>query len=68
VKNEHKASREHRWQPSADACSAYLEALSVKRTAIRKAKALYFKLALANAIKGGNGIQPLAKWATQRLF
>ncbi len=49
VRNARRARREHRRWPSADAWRAYLEELSAKGAAIRKAKAVHFKLALAYA-------------------
>ncbi len=52
VRNARRARRKHRRQPSAEEWRAYLEALSVKGAAIRKAKAAHFKQAVADAPRG----------------
>jgi hypothetical protein len=66
VRNARRARRWHTRCPCADAWRAYLEALNAKGEAIRKAKAVYFKQAVAEAVGGRRGIWPLAKWAKTR--
>jgi hypothetical protein len=66
VRNARKAKRDHKKWPSAEAWTAYQEALSAKGVAIQKAKAAHFKQAVADTARGGRGIWPLAKWARQR--
>jgi hypothetical protein len=61
VRNARRARRDHRKWLSAEAWRAYLDALSTKRSAIRKAKAAHFKQAVAAAARGRRGIWPLAK-------
>jgi hypothetical protein len=51
VRNEKTTRREHGRWPSADAWRIYIEALSAKGAAIRKAKAVYFKQAVADATR-----------------
>ncbi len=52
LRNVRMARRDHRRRPSAEAWTAYLEALSAKGEAIRKAKAAHFKQAVADAVRG----------------
>jgi hypothetical protein len=66
VRNVRGARGEHRRWPSAEAWREYLEALSAKGMAIRKAKAAHFKQAVADAARGRRGIWPLAKWAKEQ--
>jgi hypothetical protein len=52
--------------PCANARGAYLEAPSAKGTAIKVAKAVNFKQAVADAARKRRSIWPLAKWAKER--
>jgi hypothetical protein len=58
VRNARKARIEHGRRPSAYALRVYLEALSGKGVAIRKAKAVNFKQAMAYVARGRRRIQP----------
>ncbi len=51
VKHAMGARSEHRRWPSAEAWKAYLDSLSAKGLAIRKAKAAHFKQAVADAAR-----------------
>jgi hypothetical protein len=61
VRNARRARREHRRWLSAEAWRAYLDALSAKGSAIRKAKATHFKQAVTDAAIGKRVMWPLAK-------
>jgi hypothetical protein len=52
VRNARRARRDYRRRPSAEAWTAYMEALSAKGAAVRKAKAAHFKQAVADAAIG----------------
>ncbi len=52
MRNARRARKEHGRQSGADAWRAYLEALSAKGAAIRKAKAVQYKQAVADAARG----------------
>jgi hypothetical protein len=66
VRNARRARRCHTRRPCAEAWRVYLEALNAKGEAIRKAKAAYFKQAVAKAARGRRGNWPLAKCAKIR--
>ncbi len=66
VRNARRARRWHNRRPCAKAWEAYHEALHAKREAIKKAKAVHFKKAVADAARGRGGIWPLAKSAKTR--
>ncbi len=66
MRNARRARRWHKRRPCAKAWRVYLEALNAKGEAIRKAKAVHFKQAVAEAARGRRGIWPLAKWAKTR--
>jgi hypothetical protein len=66
VRNARIARREHRSWPTAEALKAYLEALSAKMAAIKKAIAAHFKQAMADAGRRRKGMWPLAKCARDR--
>jgi hypothetical protein len=63
VRKARRARRENRRWPSAKAWRAYLEALSAKGEAIKKATAEHFKQTVADSARGRRGIWPLAKQA-----
>jgi hypothetical protein len=66
VRNARIARREHwRW-PCAEAWRAYPEALSAKGEAIKKAKAVHFRQAVADGARGRREIWALAIWAKER--
>jgi hypothetical protein len=66
VRNARRARRWHTRRPCVEAWKVYREALCAKREAIKKAKAVHFKQAVADAAKVRRGIWPLAKWAKTR--
>jgi hypothetical protein len=66
VRNARRARREYRRWPGAEAWRAHLNALSAIGSAIRKAKATHFNLAVADAARRRRGIWPLAKWSKER--
>ncbi len=66
VRSAGRARRWHTRRPCVEAWRVYLEALNAKGGAFKKAKAMHFKQAVAEAARKRKGIWPLAKWARTR--